>query len=61
MTPDGLVLIGGDSVGSFKIDEDDRIIINFNKGSATTKETIAFAAENGVDFSLMLTPDFEEA
>lgn len=52
----GVVKLNDDEVGVFGIDEDDKISIVFNKGAAGVQETLEFAADQGLNFSLQLTP-----
>jgi hypothetical protein len=55
----GVVLLNHDEVGVFYIDQEEKISITFNKGSAGVEETLEFAAEQGLNFGLQLKPEYE--
>lgn len=57
----GNVMLNDDVIGSFTIDDNDRVVIQFNKGAAGVEETLEFATEQGLVLGLAIKPVFEES
>jgi len=52
----GLVMLNDDVVGTFTLDDEEKISIHFNKGASGVEDTLRFVAESGMTLSLMLNP-----
>jgi hypothetical protein len=59
MTP-GLVMVNDDVVGSFELDNKERLLITMNTGWLGVKEALSFTSEQGILLGLMLKPDVDE-
>lgn len=54
----GVVTLNDDEIGTFELDDEERVAIAFHKGAAGVSETLEFAADQGLRFSLMLKPAY---
>lgn len=57
--PDGIVMLNTGVVGKFKLDDRENIQIEFDRGSAGVRESLEYAAEQGMTFALQLQPDYD--
>lgn len=58
----GLVILYGDSIGSFELGDDQKVTITFDKtkGWMDIDEALQFVTEQGTTLGLMLKPTFED-
>lgn len=58
----GLVVLYGDSIGSFELGDDQKIAITFDKTKnwMDIDEALQFVTEQGTTLGLMLKPTFED-
>lgn len=62
----GIIMLNGDPIGGFDIveagpEKEEHLIFEFDRGSAGIRESLEFATEQGMIFSLQLKPDFDKA
>lgn len=60
MDAHGVVMMNDDIVGTFALDEHERVTIAFNAKSSSVVDMLEFAAENGMNLALAYQPDFDE-
>lgn len=56
MKSDGMIFLNGNQIGTFVI-QSDLILASIEKGPSL-KETLEYAADNGLVISMQLTPEF---
>lgn len=54
----GTVLLNLDPVGTFEIDDEEKVLITFDKGAAGVRETLEFASEQGLILGLQYRPEY---
>jgi hypothetical protein len=57
MKSDGIIALNGEQIGTFKIHPGDMFLATIDK-RRRLKETLEFAADNGLVVSIQLTPEF---
>lgn len=60
MKTPGIVMLNDEEIGTFEIDDEDRVSFQFYKGAAGIEESLEYAAEQGFRIGLQLKPDYEE-
>lgn len=55
----GIVLLAEQEVGIFNINDDESVTFQFYRGAAGIEETLDYATERGLTFSLMYKPDYD--
>lgn len=62
MQTPGIVMLNDDEIGTFTVettdDNEEKITIQFYKGAAGIEESLEYAAEQGMIFSLALKPEY---
>lgn len=54
----GIVILNDNEVGTFAIDENERMTFAFNMGAAGIRESLEFASDQGMIFALQLKPEY---
>lgn len=58
---DGIVMMGEQKIGTFRIELDDRIVMEFPfTHGMSVKEMLGYASDEGMPIYLQTTPVFEE-
>lgn len=55
---DGIVKFNDDEIGTFTIDDFDKVTFFFHKGASGVEETLSYAAEQGLVLSLQYQPEY---
>lgn len=56
--PIGAIILNGKEVGEFALDDEERMTFRFDMGDAGIRESLEFAADQGMIFALQLKPEF---